>query len=502
MAFDPLTLNVGTGGSSLATDTFTDTDTVVKVMPYGAVAFGALNGPYTVVSAAAGLPIMQQTGATFAVSMAAVPVGGATAVKQDTGNTSLASIDTKTPALVGGLVPTGSHTQSGTGTAIASTSGAAGGSSDSLVGLVVHARNDGYDAANGNWKALPLNDGATALQVAVTGGIISVSDGGGSLTVDNNGTFAVQASIAAAQTLATVTTVGTVTTITNAVHVDDNGGSLTVDGSVSVSGLVPGTTATSLGKAEDAVAADGDVGVMMLAVRKDVPATTVGAAGDYHPLEVDANGRLWVSATIDAALPAGGNTIGAVQIAAAQTLATVTTVTSLTQMNGQAISMGTGVRAAGTQRVTIATDDVVPASQSGTWTVQPGNTANTTPWLIAQQATTAGGYLTYAFLSTAAVQAANIKNGAGQVYGLHFFNNSATIAYVRLYNLTTSPITSDTPVYRAMIPANTSAAGFIVNVPAGIVFSTGIGIRVTAAVADNDATALAANVVMGNVLYK
>jgi hypothetical protein len=48
---------------------------------------------------------------------------------------------------------------------------------------------------------------------------------------------------------------------------------------------------------------------------------------------------------------------------------TVGTVTSLTQMNGQAISMGTGARAAGTQRVTIATDDVVPASQSGTWNI-------------------------------------------------------------------------------------------------------------------------------------
>ena len=64
------------------------------------------------------------------------------------------------------------------------------------------------------------------------------------------------------------------------------------------------------------------------------------------------------------------------------TVTTVSTVTSLTQMNGQAIAMGTGTRSAGTQRVTIATDDVVPASQSGTWTVQPGNTANTTPWLV------------------------------------------------------------------------------------------------------------------------
>lgn len=53
-------------------------------------------------------------------------------------------------------------------------------------------------------------------------------------------------------------------------------------------------------------------------------------------------------------------------IAAAQTLATVT---NLVQLNGAAIAMNTGVRAAGVQRVTICTDDVVPASQSGTWNI-------------------------------------------------------------------------------------------------------------------------------------
>jgi hypothetical protein len=84
------------------------------------------------------------------------------------------------------------------------------------------------------------------------------------------------------------------------------------------------------------------------------------------------------SAAVDT-LPVSG------PLTSAQTLTAVTTVATLTnqaQMGGQAISMGTGVRDAGTQRVTIATNDVVPASQSGTWTVQPGNTANTTPWLI------------------------------------------------------------------------------------------------------------------------
>ena len=81
------------------------------------------------------------------------------------------------------------------------------------------------------------------------------------------------------------------------------------------------------------------------------------------------------SAAVDT-LPVSG------PLTSAQTLTAVTTVTNLSQLGGAAISMGTGVRGAGVQRVTIATDDIVPASQSGTWTVQPGNTANTTPWLI------------------------------------------------------------------------------------------------------------------------
>lgn len=90
--------------------------------------------------------------------------------------------------------------------------------------------------------------------------VVHVDDNAGSLTVDNNGTFAVQATIAAGSavighvitdsgsttavtgnvtvTQATGTNLhavldsGTLSTITNVVHVDDNAGSLTVDGTV------------------------------------------------------------------------------------------------------------------------------------------------------------------------------------------------------------------------------------------------------------------------------
>ena len=52
---------------------------------------------------------------------------------------------------------------------------------------------------------------------------------------------------------------------------------------------------------------------------------------------------------------------GAVVIASG-TVTTVSTVTNLAQMGGVAISLNTGVRDTGTQRVTIATNDVVPIS--------------------------------------------------------------------------------------------------------------------------------------------
>jgi hypothetical protein len=117
---------------------------------------------------------------------------------------------------------------------------------------------------------------------------------------------------------------------------------------------------------------------------------------------------------------------------------------------------------------------------------------------------TAGGCTPYSFISTAAVQAASIKASPGQVYGLSFTNTSATIAYVRLYNQTGSPATTDTANirYRTAIPGNTAGAGLVLPVTQGIEFTTGIGIRVSAAAADNDATALAANVVLGNVFWK
>lgn len=122
--------------------------------------------------------------------------------------------------------------------------------------------------------------------------------------------------------------------------VGDAGGSLTVDGSVSLAAaipagtnnigdvdvlsVVPGTAATSLGKAEDGLHSTGDVGVAVWAVRNDGASSAFAGNGDYSPFSVDSNGRLFGLVTGPVAHDAGATAwepllMGGVASAAAPT---------------------------------------------------------------------------------------------------------------------------------------------------------------------------------------
>lgn len=160
---------------------------------------------------------------------------------------------------------------------------------------------------------------ANALRVTIASdstGVIGVTDNGGSLTVDGTvavtgvSTAAKQPALGTAGTAsADVISVQGIAAMTP-IQVGDNSGSLTVDngGTFAVQATIA-AGATAIAKAEDVASADADVGVPALAVRKASPANTSGTDGDYEFLQMSA-GRLWASATIDAALPAGANAIG------------------------------------------------------------------------------------------------------------------------------------------------------------------------------------------------
>jgi hypothetical protein len=85
--------------------------------------------------------------------------------------------------------------------------------------------------------------------------------------------------------------------------------------------------------------------------------------------------------------------------------------------------------------VTIASDQsAVPASQSGTWTVQPGNTANTTAWLTQQDKSATSTLANVAgSASSVTLQASNSSRK-----GWSCHNDSSAILYVKFGSSATS----------------------------------------------------------------
>jgi hypothetical protein len=146
------------------------------------------------------------------------------------------------------------------------------------------------------------------------------------------------------------------------------------------------------------------------------------------------------------------------------------------------------------------------------WPVQITDGTNTMPTgdasarmiYVTDVPNTSSGLSVSSFLSTAAVQSTAVKASAGQVYAIEFFNIGATPVYVRLYNQTAAPGAGDGAniLWRGIVPGNTAGAGFVKTWDKGLAFGTGIGMRVSAGIADNDATNLVANQIVGNVDYK
>ena len=490
---DNVVLDPGTGGATIATD-----DDGIAQHQYVKLEFGG-DGTFTKVSAAAPLPV-DGSGVTQPISAASLPLptGAATAAKQPAlGTAGTASADVLT---VQGIASMTALKVDASGTAVPITDNAGSLTVDGTVGV------SGTVTVDSELTTADLDTGVGTDTRAVVGLVygasgggtlvsttnpLPVGDNGGSLTVDNGGTFAVQAAQSGTWTVQPGNTANTtawkvdassvavpVTDNSSTLSVDDGAGSLTVDGTVGISGTV--TVDSELTTADLDTGAGTDT--------RAVVGLVYGASGGgtlvstTNPLPIGDNGG---SLTVD----------GTVSI-------TANSAVNCAQMNGIAVTMGNGVSGTGVQRVTIASDSTgtVAATQSGTWTVQPGNTANTTAWLTSNTPSTSGGLSISRVVSAASTNATSAKASAGQVYGWYLSNSNAANRYFKLYNKASAPtVGTDTPVMTIMIPAGGAA-----NVlgATGIAFGTGIAYALTTGAADSDTGAVAANEIIANVFYK
>ena len=314
--------------------------------------------------------------------------------------------------------------------------------------------------------------------VTGAGGTFPVTDSAGSLTVDapvGTPVFVRLSDGAAAIT---------------ALPVTDNSGSLTVDGTVAVSS-VGGTVAVT------------QSGVWSLSANQSVNvAQLAGTTADTNS-GVKSAGTLRVVLATDQ--PALTNkllvTPDSVALPANQSV-------NVSQINGVTPLMGNGVTGTGSHRVTIASDNTaftVNAAQSGTWTVQPGNTANTTAWLVNDQPATSGGLSFSAVpVSAATNNKTQAKGSAGQLYSISAQNISASVRYLKIFNNTSAGVTAGTTAcdYQFIIPGNATGAGVVINFDKGIAMGTGITYMITGGIATTDNTSIGANEVSVLIGYK
>lgn len=103
---------------------------------------------------------------------------------------------------------------------------------------------------------------------------------------------------------------------------------------VDVTRVIPGTTATALGKAEDAAHSDGDTGVMVLGVRNY---TGAGTDGDYSALSTTSTGELRVMShrpLVKSSVASGGLTTATTAYTAGDQVGTEFTMTGCARTSG------------------------------------------------------------------------------------------------------------------------------------------------------------------------
>jgi hypothetical protein len=149
---------------------------------------------------------------------------------------------------------------------------------------------------------------------------------------------------------------------------------------------------------------------------------------------------------------------------------------------------------------------------AGAFPVAVQNTVTTTftqPALVAgtaligdvgvQYRTTASGASATHLVAAASANPTLVKASAGKVLGWFFANTTAAWVYVKLHNQATAP-TAGTGVVRTIgIPPNGISEFF--SEGGAFTFATGIGLTTVTGAADADATAVAANAIVGELVW-
>ena len=349
--------------------------------------------------------------------------------------------------------------------------------------------------------------GVVSVQGVASGTVIPVSDGGSSLTVD--GTVAVSGTVTVDGSGATqpVSHAG-LTELAAAINASSQ-----MDVNIAASGATVPISHAAL--TELAAAIDTEVQVDIVSSALPSGAAT-SAKQDTAQTALDA---------IKTAVELLDNTVGGtelqVDIVSAPTLtvnahAVTNAGTFAVQVDGNALTAlqliddtvftDDAAFTPGTSKVSIAgfqadeaSIDSVDEGDAGAARMTLDRKVITQP-----QPHTAGGLSIFRSLDLDETEE-DVKTSAGQVYAVWFSNMATTTRFLKFYNATAANVTvgTTTPVLTLALPGNSSDdISGVFSSTMGIAFDTAITVAATTGLADNDTGAPAANDVICNVFYK
>lgn len=390
---------------------------------------------------------------------------------------------------------------------------------------------------------------------------VAVTDNAGSLTVDNGGTFAVQAAQSGTWTIDSITTLpsitGTVTanagtnlntsallTTTNFTDVFGTSSLLLTTQVDDIANTQDSLVVSSFlygfdGSTWDRLKGDSTDGLLVnLGANNDVTVTgTVSAvqSGTWNITNISGTVSLPTGAATETTLTSlltsaqliddtiivlgtdtyteatsKGQILAAVRRDADTTLVNTTNEYGPLQMdaNGRLKVEAFSGETLPVSLTSTTITGTVAVTQSGTWDEVGINDSGNSITVdnggtFAVQASmapaTSGGLSTYHLVSAGSTNATNIKASAGQVFGWFIYNSNSSARKVAFHNTAGTPTAGSSIFFSLVIPATSGANVEFTN---GITFGTGIGITTVTGLADNDTAAVASNDLIINIFYK
>ena len=344
---------------------------------------------------------------------------------------------------------------------------------------------------------------ATAQRVTIASdstGLLSVDDNGGALTVDNGGTFAVQAT--------PVTQVDTF--MLGGVNVKEinavtplMGNGVTGTGSQRVT-IASDNTAFSVNAAATLAAettkvigvtrtADGS-GNLLTSTTNALDVNIKTGTVTTHPVTI-VSGGVASGAIASGAIASGAVASGAIAAGALASGAAVSGAFA----DGAQVTLGAKADAKSTATDTTAVTAMQVLKEISYMEQNPASQAVTNAGTFAVQQTGATGSSIFHLVSAGSTNLTNVKASAGVLTGWYIYNSNAAARKVAFHNTAGTPTAGSGVVMSLVIPPTAGA-----NAPAGYkgaAFSTGIAISTVTGLADSDTAAVAANDLIINLFY-